>query len=136
LGQLPVQLRSAYILEITPREAPYSSRQRAVVYIDSEAYLELGLKASGVADEGASVGEVEVPMWQKIAQPTGTIYAMRALFYQGEVKPPSSLPAGLREQIRKDWNTSFWWVEPGHQTFNMGSVSEAQFSPQALERSR
>jgi hypothetical protein len=82
LGALPVELRSAYVLEMIPREAPYSSQQRALIYIDSEAYLELGLKASGTADEGAGVSEVEVPVWQKLAQTGGAVYSIAGLFYQ------------------------------------------------------
>jgi hypothetical protein len=136
LGELPVELRPAYVLEMIPREARYSSRQRAMVYIDAEAFLELGLKASGTAEEGIAIGEMELPVWRKITQSGGSVYEIAGLFYQGEVNPPASLPASLRDKIRADWNASFWWVEPAQQTFNTGTVTEDLFNPRTLEMAR
>ncbi len=76
-GDLPFQIRNAYILEMIPK-LPGHENTRTIVYIDTEAYVWLG----AAFFSGNEQTEAAFPFWRTYASPAGGyLFALAGSFY-------------------------------------------------------
>jgi hypothetical protein len=124
LDEAPFEIRTAYILEMTPVE-PSQRSMRTLVSIDTEAYVWL-------AAEFYETGELTAtafPLWRMHPAPEGgSHFDLAGEFYAPRTR---QLPANQPVWV---FRTPF----PAHggfdQKINSGSVSDALFNPASLAR--
>ena len=76
-GDLPFQIRSAYIVEMTPKLAGHEN-VRTIVYIDTEAYVWLGAEFFSGNEET----EASFPLWRSYPSPSGGyLFDLAGSFY-------------------------------------------------------
>jgi hypothetical protein len=114
LGEEPFEMRSAYILEMSPRE-PQVSGERIIVFIDSEVYV--WLAAEFYSSDGLEADAI--PLWSVRPSPTGgATFDLTGSFYHA---------AG---------GAFFRSLAPANGDFrpaiNQGRVSESVFAPAML----
>jgi Protein of unknown function (DUF1329) len=124
LDEAPFEIRTAYILEMTPVEASQRS-MRTLVYIDTEAYVWLAAEFYDVGEQTATA----FPLWRSHpAAEGGSNFALAGEFYVPAAQPsPGNVPVLF-----------FRSLMPAHggfdQKINSGSISEALFNPASLAR--
>ena len=126
-GELPFQIRNAYILEMTPKQ-PGHENVRTIVYIDTEAYVWLGAEFFSGNEET----EAAFPLWRTYPSPSGGyLFDLAGSFY---------LPFDqLTVHHLMGASTSrlfFRSLAPAHEQFsqkiNSGTVSLDLFDPEKL----
>lgn len=124
LDEAPFEIRTAYILEMTPVEASQRS-MRTLVFIDTEAYVWLAAEFYDVGEQTATA----FPLWRSHpAAEGGSNFDLAGEFYVPAAQPsPRNVP-GL----------FFRSLMPAHggfdQKINSGSISDALFNPRSLAR--
>jgi hypothetical protein len=117
LTEEPFEPRHVYILEMIPID-PAQASNTTIVFIDSEIYVWLAARFY----EGGKLSAVAIPLWRmRPAAGGGNLFDLAGSFY---------VPMGQRNFFRS--------LVPAHGSFeqkiNTGSLSEAGFLPQSLER--
>ncbi len=124
LDEAPFEIRTAYILEMTPVE-PSQRSMRTLVYIDTEAYVWLAAEFYDAGEQTATA----FPLWRSHpAAEGGSNFDLAGEFY---VPRSHQLSATLPVLF-------FRTLMPAHggfdQKINSGSVSDALFNPASLAR--
>ena len=128
-GELPFQIRNAYILEMTPKVSGHEN-VRTVVYIDTEAYVWLGAEFFSGSEET----EAAFPFWRSYPSPSGGyLFDLAGSFYVPfDQLSAHHLMGGTTSQL------FFRSLAPPHgqfsQKINSGSVSVDLFDLDQLGR--
>jgi hypothetical protein len=115
LTEEPFQLRTAYILEMRPRDG---SNDRVLLFIDSETYLWLAAEFF----EDNQLVATTFPLWHlRPAEQGGSLFTLAGSFYF-----PTAKPGFFRSAVPAHG--------PFRPTMNSGSISASIFAPQLLGR--
>jgi hypothetical protein len=137
----PFELRSAYILEMTPKAAGFENL-RGLVFVDTEAYVWLAAEFFDASERTA----VTVPLWRSHPSPAGgNLFDLAGEFYVPSRHPPISATSEHNAIHTRTSITSpnyprwfFRTLRPAREDFEQkidsGDVSEGVFNPQALAR--
>jgi Protein of unknown function (DUF1329) len=126
-GELPFQVRNAYILEMTPKLSGHEN-VRTIVYIDTEAYVWLG----AAFFSGNEQTEAAFPFWRSYPSPSGGyLFDLAGSFYVPfDQLSVHHLMGGTTPRL------FFRSLAPAHgqfsQKINSGSVSVDLFDPEQL----
>ncbi|MGO9453801.1 MAG: DUF1329 domain-containing protein [Candidatus Binataceae bacterium] len=126
-GELPFQIRNAYILEMTPKLSGHEN-VRTIVYIDTEAYVWLGAEFFS----GVEQTEATFPLWRSYPSPSGGyLFDLAGSFYVPfDQLSVHHLMGGTTSRL------FFRSLAPAHglfsQKINSGSVSVDLFDPEQL----
>ena len=130
----PFELRSAYILEMTPKIRGFDNL-RTLVYIDTEAYVWLAAEFF----DGNERTETAIPLWHSHPSPEGgNLFDLAGEFYIPLKAAPENVahPTGYGQPGYAKW--FFRSLVPAHgefdQKINTGDVPEKLFNPQAMAR--
>jgi hypothetical protein len=119
LGEEPFELRTAYILEMTPRFAdPGAASSKTIIFIDSEVYVWLAAEFYS----GTGLTATAIPLWRMRPAPDGgSLFDLAGSFYH---------PEGVGSFFRS--------LVPAHsafkQTINAGALGAGDFLPERMGR--
>ena len=121
LGEAPFELRSAYILQMTPRfddAAAASKSTGTIIYVDSEVYVWLAAEFYA----GGTLTATAMPLWRiRPSAEGGSLFDLAGSFYH---------PEGQGSFFRS--------LVPAHsafkQTINAGTLGAGDFMPERMER--